>query len=65
MERKNGVGWLTGRKQGGKEGGIRVERKGKQNGMREQDGKGGRKQGAKKRGRVQGREEGGSMVVWR
>ena len=45
MERKNGVGWLRGRKQGGKEGGNRVERKGKQNGMREQDGKGGRKTG--------------------
>ena len=52
MERKNGVGWLRDRKQGRKEGGNRVERRGKQNGMREQDGKGGRKQGAKKRGRV-------------
>lgn len=34
MERKNGVGWLRGRKQGGKEVGNRVGRKGKQNGMR-------------------------------
>ena len=33
--------------------------------MREQDGKGGRKQGEEEIGRVQGREEGGSRVVWR
>ena len=59
MERKNGVGWLRGRKQGGKEGGNSVERRGKQNGMREQDGKGGRKQRREGGCRVKRREGAG------
>ena len=46
------------RKQGEKEGGSMVERRGKQNGMREQDGKGGRKQGRKEKKSKEERREG-------